>query len=221
MLAGFDLNRRFRDGTGLRAVSVSISPREVKIIMGPSGAGKTTLLRVLALLDHPDSGTLELDGHRYAFPRGNSAPVGWPYPCVTLVFQQLFLWPHLTNRRNLELPARTEDQKSRLKQIVELLEITPFLNKHPNESSLGQRQRIAIARAVALKPSYLLLDEATSALDWSLAQRVADLLRSESAAGLGALVVTHDPRFAHAVGGKVLQMEHGLLSSVEDGNDAV
>lgn len=211
MLRGDALVRHFKGGSGIFDVSVTIEPGCSRFLMGPSGSGKSTLLRTLALLDCPDEGTLELDGKRYSFPRDRAAAPQWDYPAVTLVFQQLFLWPHLSNGQNMRLSLRTQAAVDRLAVVVSRLGLETLLEKFPNESSLGQRQRVAIARALALRPAYLLLDEATSALDEGWVRALATLLREETASGVGVLSVTHDIRFSEFLGGETIWMEKGRI----------
>lgn len=209
MLRGQNLTLIYPDGTGIRSLSVDVERGEANVLMGPSGSGKTTLLRVLCLLEMPQEGVVELDGLRFAFPREQDCKPCLPYPRVTIVFQQLFLWPHLSNRRNLELPLSRESQKRGLDVLIERFALSPFLDKYPNQCSLGQQQRIAIARALALSPEYLLLDEATSALDWELTQCVAQVLLEAKEQGLGLLVVTHDEGFAKVIAAPILRLENG------------
>ena len=220
MLRGSNLTLIYPGDTGIRSLSVGIERGEAKVLMGPSGSGKTTLLRVLCLLEMPQEGALELDDLHFTFPADPEVRPVLPYPRVTIVFQQLFLWPHLSNRRNLELPLRTEKQHKTLDVLIERLKLAPFLNKYPNQSSLGQQQRIAIARALALSPEYLLLDEATSALDWDLTQCVAQVLSDAKELGVGLLVVTHDQGFARIIGAPVLHLQDGRFTQ-SAGNEVI
>jgi ABC-type polar amino acid transport system ATPase subunit len=215
MLSGIGLKKSYSDGSGIQGISISITPGNATVVMGPSGSGKTTLLRVLALLEQPEEGILELDGKVKRFPSVKPVTYSWPYPYINLVFQQLYLWPHLTNRKNLELPLKSSSQHKRLGEIIKKLEISPFLDKYPNESSLGQRQRVAIVRALALQPRYLLLDEVTSALDLASTARVSELLKEELSQGLGAMIITHDRGFAKIIGGTCLWMENGHLTGMK------
>lgn len=212
MLRGSNLTLLYPGDTGIFSLSLDIERGEAKVLMGPSGGGKTTLLRALCLLEIPHEGVLELDGLRFTFPTEQDRKPRLPYPRITIVFQQLFLWPHLSNRRNLELPLSTDYQHKTLDVLIERLELAPFLDKYPNQSSLGQQQRIAIARALALSPEYLLIDEATSALDWELTQCVAHVLLDAKEQGLGLLVVTHDQMFAKVIDAPVMRLENGRFA---------
>ena len=88
------------------------------------------------------------------------------WPKITVVFQQHFLWPHLTLKENILLPIKNElNIDDRLDEVVELFDMKEFIQRYPNQVSLGQRQRAALARAIVLRPDYLLLDEITSSLD--------------------------------------------------------
>lgn len=209
MLVGRNLTYVYPDNTGIISVNVSLSIGEGIVIMGPSGCGKTTLLRNLSLLDTPQKGTLKLDEIKYEFPNDAAHCPTFPYPRITMVFQQMFLWPHLKNRQNIELLLRTKPQINKYHELVDRFGVEPFLDKYPNQSSLGQRQRIAIVRSLSLLPKYILLDEATSALDSKLTQSVSEVLLDAKAGGLGFIVITHDHRFARLLGGKIMYMEHG------------
>ena len=218
MLKGQNLTLTYPGDSGILSLSVEVERGEAKILMGPSGSGKTTLLRALCLLEIPQEGVVQLDDLRFTFPTEQAFNPQLLYPRVTIVFQQLFLWPHLSNRRNLELPLSTENHKKSLDILIERFQLTPFLDKYPNQSSLGQQQRIAIARALALSPEYLLLDEATSALDWKMTQDIAEVLLDAREQGLGLLVVTHDQRFAEVIAAPVLYLENGRFVPITNSN---
>jgi ABC-type polar amino acid transport system ATPase subunit len=209
MVIAKDLTLAYSRNSGIHSISLDIKRGESKVIMGPSGSGKTTLLRSLCFLEFPQKGIIEIDGISYTFPMEHPNKLRFPYPKITIVFQQLFLWPHLSNRQNLELPLRTERQKNVLSSLITQLDISPFLDNFPNQSSLGQQQRIAIARALALCPNYLLLDEATSALDSDLINTVANILADSKKKGLGILAVTHDHKFAKLLNAPVYRLENG------------
>ena len=172
MLRGQVINKRFGLKAVLIDVNIVVKAGEATVLMGPSGGGKTTLLRCLSLLESPDSGSVDLDGAHFEFPNGKNVI---PYPSVTIVFQQLFLWPHLTNRQNITISMPANDD-AYLRHLIELFDMKDFIDNYPNQSSLGQKQRVALTRALVLKPKYILLDEATSALDDRRAERVVQEL---------------------------------------------
>jgi L-cystine transport system ATP-binding protein len=128
-----------------------------------------------------------------------------------LVFQQLFLWPHLTVIENILLPCGNNYNQYFLSEIMEELELKDCLDKYPNQISGGQRQRASIARAILLKPKYLLLDEVTSALDSRLTNILGQMLIRISQNGTGIVTVTHNIEFAKIVSHKTYCLENGFL----------
>ena len=218
MLSAKNINKSFGSNHVLKDVSLTANPGEIIVIIGPSGSGKSTLLRSIAMLDPPDNGTVIIDERKYSFPaKSNHAPEP-PWPDLTIVFQQLFLWPHLTVYRNMELPLMEMESVARQSHINRLLnhyEINTFRDRYPNELSIGQRQRVAIARSVALNPRYLLLDEITSALDVESIEGVLQHLTELREKGMSIIIVTHLIGFARRTADRVLFMEDGRI--VEEG----
>lgn len=198
----------------LSDISTAVAPGAITAVIGPSGAGKSTLLRAMSLLDPPDRGTVTIDGQAYAFPRSNSATLSPPWPLLTVVFQQLFLWPHLTIRQNITLPiemANGSAPDGRVEQLLDLFDMRDFAERYPNEVSLGQRQRGAIARALALRPKYLLMDEITSALDVEYVAALLNHLKVLRQEGVGILLITHFIGFAKRAADQVIFMEGGKI----------
>ena len=163
MIKGINISKSFGNKKVLNKVNIKIKQGEAVVVMGPSGSGKTTLLRSLALLDKPDSGKVVVDDKEFVFP--NDSDFKKPYPKVTVVYQQLFLWPHLTNRENITLAVENTDYATQLDELIDYLGMGKFIDNYPNQSSVGQKQRVAIARAILRNPAILILDEPTSALD--------------------------------------------------------
>jgi len=197
MLVGKNLSKRFGSTVALDGVDISVQPGRISVLIGPSGSGKTTLVRALALLDPPDKGEIGIDEKTYCFPASDRTRFAPPWPMLTVVFQQLFLWPHLTLRDNILLPLGSRRAKNGLlDEMVNLFNMEDFIHRYPNEVSLGQRQRAALARAVILEPSYILLDEITSALDVEQTSIIMKYLLTLRNRGIGLLVVTHLIGFA-------------------------
>jgi len=179
----------------LCGVDLEIAPGTVTILCGPSGAGKSSLIRCLSFLDAPSSGKITLDGAEFFFPAGPKPKESEIYPAITCVFQQLYLWPHLTNRENILLPLNGDaDKTERLQAYIQLFAMHAFIDQYPNESSLGQRQRVTLVRALMLQPKYLLLDEPTSALDSGNTEIVLAELFRLAQNNMGILLVSHDHR---------------------------
>ena len=215
MLAAYDISKSQGGRPILSGVDAAVGPGGLTAIVGPSGGGKSTLLRALALTDPPDAGRIEVDGRAYSFPApGEIAP---PWPLVTVVFQQFFLWPHLTLRGNIELPLRCAGKpEAEIAETVAALARTfamdGFLDRHPNQVSGGQQQRAALARALALRPRYLLLDEITSALDLEQSRALFGHLRALRGEGIGVVLVTHFLGFVREEADAVLFLDGGTVA---------
>jgi len=215
VLEGRAINKSFGRKVVLKDINTTIVPGQICALVGPSGSGKSTLLRTLSLLDPPDSGSITVDNRTYVFPRRNGNGIEPPWPKVTIVFQQLFLWPHLTMRENITLPLTKLNGASPngvVNEMIDLFDMGEFVDRYPNEGSLGQRQRVAIARALALHPRYLLLDEITSALDVEHVSRMLAHLKTLREQGTGIMLVTHLIGFAKRAADQVLFMEHGAIT---------
>jgi ABC-type polar amino acid transport system ATPase subunit len=197
MLAARQLTKRVGRQVILDEVDIAVSPGNITLLVGPSGAGKTTLLRCLAFIDRPDSGEIVFDHQRHLFPATSRQAGAPPWPDLTVVFQQHFLWPHLTIAENMKLPARKRPGGvSRFAELVELFDMQSYVDRYPNQTSLGQRQRAALARALILEPRVLLLDEITAALDVEQVANISELLLRLRTRGLGMLLITHQLTFA-------------------------
>jgi ABC-type polar amino acid transport system ATPase subunit len=215
MLTARAIHKSFGDKTVLHGVDIDIAPGQITCLIGPSGTGKTTLLRTLALLDDPDRGAVSVDGDVYEFPRPPRAKrEKSPWPLLTAVFQSLFLWPHLTLRENILLPARQQnpDATRDIEGLIRLFEMEHFIDHYPNEASLGQRQRVALARALILNPRYILLDEITSALDVEQTARILIKLSHLKERGIGVFLITHHIGFAGRAADQVIFMTDGKIT---------
>ncbi len=214
ILRATGLCKAWKGVVGLKQVDVTVTRGEITALIGPSGSGKTTLIRAMSLLDPPDSGTIDYEHTRYGFPApdgGNPPP---PWPDLTVVFQQLFLWPHLTLRRNILLPLKNrqnQDSARRLTELIDAFDMASFIDRYPDETSLGQRQRVALARAILLRPAYILLDEITSALDVENVRAILAQLENLRHEGIGVLVVTHLIGFARRAADRVIFLEDGCV----------
>lgn len=219
MLSAKDIHKSFGDKAVLRGIDLDIAPGTITCAIGPSGAGKTTLLRALGLLDCPDDGSISLDGMVYDFPRDPELPfTPSPWPTLTCVFQSLFLWPHLTLRENIMLPARNCNPQAEkdIEGLIALFEMAGFIDHYPNQASIGQRQRAALARALILNPSYILLDEITSALDVEQTARILTKLGHLKERNIGIFLITHQIGFARRMADQVVFMDGGVIT--EKGN---
>jgi len=221
MLIGDGINKYYGTRQALKNIYIQIEPAKITTLIGPSGSGKSTLLKALSLLDPPDSGTIRIDDTKYIFPSRGKRNLPLPWPKLTTVFQQLFLWPHLTIRQNITLPIQQNggDVSGRVEELLEIFDLVEFTDRFPNQVSLGQRQRAAIVRALALHPKFLLLDEITSALDVEYISALLNHLKLLRDQGTGILLVTHLIGFARQSADQVLFMDKGEV--VESGGPEI
>lgn len=214
MLVGKKIKMKYDNMVVLNGINIEVKPGTITSLIGPSGSGKTTLLKVLSLLEQPQSGSLTFDDKEYVFPvdRRNVVP---PWPEISVVFQQLFIWPHLSLRKNIELPLKMSGTLKQsvkyLNKLYKMFGMNEFLDRFPNEASIGQRQRTALVRALALKPKYLLLDEITSSLDVEQSRIILSHLAEVKKIGVGILMVTHDINFAISDADNVCFIDGGKI----------
>jgi len=182
-------------------------------VMGPSGSGKSTLMHILAGLDRPTAGTVELDGTDIT-KLDDDRLTKLRRDHIGFVFQFFNLLPMLDARENMELPlaiAGERPDSEWFDQVVEQTRLGDRLTHRPSELSGGQQQRVAIARALLNKPSVLFADEPTGNLDSSASGEILDLIRrSVDESGQTVVMVTHDP-YAAAIADRILFLEDGRL----------
>lgn len=214
--------------TLLADISIGLERGSVSVFVGPSGGGKSTLLRSLAGIQDLESGKLVLDGSRVDIgPRSATVDDASIWPTVGMVFQQLFLWPHLRVIGNLTCGLQEQVDITMLEQLAKRLDFSELLSRYPNEISVGQRQRIAFARAILARPRYLLLDEITSAQDAKHIAGIAEVLQETISAGTAIAIVTHHIGFAaelmrqHATTGSVHLVQDGRIAASDRSLEAL
>jgi len=197
----------------LRGVSVDIKKGELTAVMGPSGSGKSTLMHVLAGLDKPTSGSVEIDGIELTTLDDNDL-TKLRREHIGFVFQFFNLLPMLNAEENIKLPLSIAGEKTDEKWFDELVHgvgLDDRLSHRPAELSGGQQQRVAIARALVSRPTVLFADEPTGNLDSKTGGEILDLLhRSVKEIGQTTVMVTHDARVA-AIADRVLFLADGLI----------
>lgn len=224
-LRGIDMTRTFGDGqsvsTAVAEVSLKLHRGEFALLMGPSGSGKTTLLSMMSGLLHPTSGkVLSRDGNDMIdiWSLDDRAREKYRLRYCGYIFQGYNLFPALTARQQLEIVLRwghgvtAKEARQRSEQVLGLLGLGNKLNLLPAQLSGGEKQRVAIGRALVKNPILCFCDEPTSALDWAHGEQVVELLRNAAHdRGATMLVVSHDPRMVPFVD-TVFHLEDGRLT---------
>ncbi|MEQ8690673.1 MAG: ABC transporter ATP-binding protein [Pseudomonadales bacterium] len=199
--------------TVLDDVTLSIAAGESVAIVGPSGSGKTTLLLLLAGLDHPDSGTIELEGTRLTELSADEL-ANLRRDRMGIVFQSFHLIPSLTALGNVMLPleiAGDPQAETKARDIIERVGLGHRVSHYPAQLSGGEQQRVAIARALVHEPALILADEPTGNLDKDTGQAITNLLFDlHSNLGSTLILVTHDASLASRCD-RQLHLDSGAL----------
>lgn len=215
-----NINKYYGDNHVLKDLNLTIEDGDFMTLLGPSGCGKTTTLRVISGLERPQSGIMTIDGQE-AINAENAYFLEPSKRGLNLVFQSYALWPHMTVWDNIsfglkiqKLPKKEID--TRVHDALEMMRISEFAKRYPNELSGGQQQRVAIARAVASNPHLLLLDEPLSNLDARLRIDMrSELQRMHRELGTTIIYVTHDQVEALTMSTRIALFKNGELSQVD------
>ncbi len=222
ILEAHELTKRYELGKttvdALRDVSMSVAAGEFVALMGPSGSGKSTLLQLLGGLDRPTSGSVVFEGRDISrLSDGNATQLRRER--TGFVFQAFNLIPLLSVRENIGLPftiaghnPNRGEYRDRVRQAIELVELTGKEDHRPDQLSQGEQQRVAVARALVTRPSVLLADEPTGNLDYTTGGELLEALwRSCDQGGQTVVLVTHDARAA-AFADRVLVIGDGRIT---------
>jgi polar amino acid transport system ATP-binding protein len=212
-----DLVKKFGSHTVIDRVNLALDDVHCLALIGPSGGGKSTLLRLVAGLEYPTSGEVELNGARIDY---TDEALLRHRRSIGTVFQAYNLFPHLTALQNITLPlekvhGRSRDEARDLAEgTLRRFQLLEHAHKRPAELSGGQRQRVAIARAIAIKPQVVLLDEPTSALDPEMTAEVLELIEELKVEGRDLLLVTHEMGFARRLADRVALLANGSIAEI-------
>jgi iron(III) transport system ATP-binding protein len=211
-----NLSKAFNGKVVLEDVTLNVQAGEFLTLLGPSGCGKTTTLRLIAGFEWPDSGTIDINGKPVA---NGTVRVPPEERRVGMVFQEYALFPHLDVADNIAFGLQgTKDKKQRrVDELLAFVGLTGLGERRPHELSGGQQQRIALARALAPKPTILLLDEPFSNLDATLRAQVRSEVRTIlKQAGITCVFVTHDQEEALSLADKIAVIFDGKTAQVGD-----
>jgi putative ABC transport system ATP-binding protein len=200
----------------LDGVDLAVSTGEAVAVMGPSGSGKSTLLNLVAGLDRPTAGEVEVAG-TVLNRLSEAALARFRRDRIGIVFQFFHLLDDLTARDNVLLPAQLagvprRTAAKRADDLLDSLGLTARVNAYPARLSGGERQRVAVARALVNRPQLLLADEPTGAVDAQTGTQIMELLRDLNRGGQTILLVTHDAALASGCATRVVEVRDGRLA---------
>ena len=199
----------------LHGIDLDIERGDFVALMGPSGSGKSTLLNLIAGIDQPSGGTIEIGGVNIAGLREGEL-ADWRAAHVGFIFQFYNLMPVLTAFQNVELPLQLttlsrRERRERVEHTMALVGLADRMEHYPNELSGGQQQRVAIARALIADPTVIVADEPTGDLDRTTAEEILSLLDAlNRELGKSIIMVTHDPKAAGKAR-RLIHLEKGVL----------
>ena len=207
------LTKNFGNFTAVKDVDLKVAANEVVCLLGPSGCGKTTTLRMIAGLEHATAGDVIIGGKRM----NELAPERRD---IAMVFQFYALYPAVTVGENIAFPLYYEnlsdsERNKRIKRVAEILHLTTVLDRLPGQISEGEKQRVAVARAIVRDPSCFLFDEPLSRLDVELRQTMRGQIK-EVLTGLSkaTVIVTHDQLEALTMANRIAIMKDGLIEQI-------
>ncbi|MEV6680066.1 ABC transporter ATP-binding protein [Streptomyces erythrochromogenes] len=211
-----DVHKEYGDAKALDGLSLEIRAGDAVAVMGPSGCGKSTLLNMVAGLDRPTSGTVEVQGHDL----GGLDETGlalFRRRHIGMVFQFFNLIDDLPALDNVALAAQltgtpARQARRRALELLDELGVADRRNSYPATLSGGERQRVAVARALMNRPALLLADEPTGALDSRSGEQVMDLLIDLNQIGQTLLIVTHDPELATRCASRLVEVADGRVA---------
>ncbi|MFN4271305.1 MAG: ABC transporter ATP-binding protein [Aliihoeflea sp.] len=205
-----NLRKEFGSFTAVQSSSFRIEDGEFFMLLGPSGCGKTTTLRMIAGLELPTSGEIYIDGEEVGRKPASQRDIAF-------VFQMFALYPHMNVRRNISYPLASQGMpraqiREKVAEVSRILGIEEILDRPVGGLSGGDRQRVALGRAIVRNPKCFLMDEPLGALDAEFRERMAEELRAlHDRMGTTTVYVTHDQLEAMQMGDKIVVMNHGVI----------
>ena len=229
MIQFTDVVKTYAQGNNaLNGVTMQIEDGEFVFLIGPSGSGKSTIIKLITGELKPTSGTVHVNG--YSLERIRKREIPYLRRTVGVVFQDFRLIDKMTVYENVAFAmrvvgAREREIRERVPYVLELVGLESKMNRHPNEMSGGEQQRLAIARALVNNPSTIIADEPTGNLDPERSFEIMALLQEINNLGTTVLVVSHDQKLVDLFGKRVIAIDEGLVvrddGEEEDGLDLV
>ena len=205
-----DLRKDFGDFNAVKSSTFTIEDGEFFMLLGPSGCGKTTTLRMIAGLELPTSGAIRIDGEDVAQRPASQRDIAF-------VFQMFALYPHMNVRKNISYPLVSQGMgraavRAKVAEVARILGIEDILDRPVGGLSGGDRQRVALGRAIVREPKAFMMDEPLGALDAEFREHMAEELRAlHDRMGATTVYVTHDQLEAMQMGDKIVVMNHGVV----------
>jgi lipoprotein-releasing system ATP-binding protein len=215
MIKATNIHKSFGDLEVLKGLDLHIAKGEIVSIVGPSGAGKTTLLQIIGTLDKPNDGQVQLHGINFS-KLGQRELAAFRNKHIGFIFQFHQLLPEFTALENVMIPAliggqNTKKATARAKELLNYLQLTDRMEHKPSELSGGEKQRVAVARALINEPGLILADEPSGSLDSKNRDELHKLLFDlRDKFGLTIVIVTHDKELA-ALSDRVIEMKDGRI----------
>ena len=221
MIQFTDVVKTYEQGNvALNGANLQIEDGEFCFLVGPSGSGKSTIIKLITGELKPTSGNVHVNG--YSLERIRKREIPYLRRTVGVVFQDYRLIHNMTVYENVAFAmrvvgAREKEIRERVPYVLELVGLESKMNRHPNEMSGGEQQRLAIARALVNNPSTIIADEPTGNLDPERSFEIMSLLQEINNLGTTMLVVTHDHKLVETFGKRVIAIDNGLV--VRDGTE--
>jgi len=213
MISAYGIVKRFGEFTALEDVSVDVPAGSLTALLGPSGSGKSTLLRVIAGLEQPEAGEVWLDAAEVTRRPPQARGVGFVFQHYA-AFKHMTVWDNIAFGMKIRHRPRAEI-RTRVSELLELVQLSGFAKRYPAQLSGGQRQRMGLARALAVDPKVLLLDEPFGALDAAVRKELrAWLRRLHDETHTTTVIVTHDQEEAMDVADRGVVMHRGRIEQI-------
>jgi len=218
MIELYNISHSYGKKRVLNGLNLKADFAECLALLGPSGCGKTTALRLIAGLERPERGEIRIDDCLVSSPRKLIPPYE---RSISMVFQDLALWPHMNVRQHIDfaLVSCLKNKKRRLEKIEKTLQLVMLENhpeNYPHQLSGGEKQRLALARALVSEPKILLLDEPLSGLDADLRNEMLHQIRKIiTEMNMTAIYVTHDKREAIFIADRIMLMKNGTINQIK------